>query len=145
MGNLYSDSSVGLDLKMSHLNSLNKTLDQNQDKWHHYQMLNLKITQIIVRSSLLGHPLTYFNEILSKRKIFRSRTIRYYSYLSLVKTAKILGFFSFQNHESTLLSAIRNKNDSPVPEFLFFVESMLVIKHPNNDCLFVCIIIRISV
>ena len=62
-----------------------------------------------------------------------------------MKTAKILGLFSFQNHESTLFSATRNKNDSPVPEFPFFVESMLVIKHPNNTFLFVRITIKISV
>ena len=68
-----------------------------------------------------------------------------FSYLSLVNTAKILGLFSFQNHESTLFSATRNKNDSPVPEFPFFVESMLDIKHPNKDFLFVCIIIKMSV
>ena len=40
MGNLYSDSSVGLDSKMSHLNLLNTILDQNPEKLHHYQMLN---------------------------------------------------------------------------------------------------------
>ena len=48
MGNLYSDSSVGLDLKMSHLNLLNTTLDQNPEKWHHYQMLNCKIFMLRV-------------------------------------------------------------------------------------------------
>ena len=68
-----------------------------------------------------------------------------FSYLSLVNTAKILGLFSFQNHESTLFSATRKINDSPVPQFPIFVESMLDIKHPNKYFLFVCIIIKMSV